>query len=222
MTDKRYEIKFVVKKTQLPLILEWLYFNTSAKESYPERTVNSIYFDDENFTSVSDNLIGISKRSKYRVRWYGDYNLDSTTQLIFEVKSRSNRLGSKDKIYIESSRDIFSYGDMRDKVNSLDLDKKNISYLNPTLHVSYLRNYYEGSKDIRITIDEKIQYSLPQHGSAILQNNPLSYPNNIVEIKFNPERHDIVSASLKRLHLVPTRHSKYITGISMFNQAVYL
>ena len=40
-----------------------------------------------------------------------------------------------------------------------------------------------------------------QHGSAILQNNPLSYPNNIVEIKFNPEMHDIVSASLKRLHL---------------------
>ena len=67
MTDKRYEIKFVVKKTQLPLILEWLYFNTSAKESYPERTVNSIYFDDENFTSVSDNFIEL-KRSKYRVR----------------------------------------------------------------------------------------------------------------------------------------------------------
>ena len=38
-----------------------------------------------------DNLIGISKRSKYRLRWYGEFAQQHSDEIYFEIKSRVNR-----------------------------------------------------------------------------------------------------------------------------------
>ena len=43
------------------------------KEQYQNRKVNSIYFDDLNYSSIKQNLDGVSDKKKYRIRWYGDY-----------------------------------------------------------------------------------------------------------------------------------------------------
>ena len=89
MKNSRYEIKFVLSDPQLSQALEWIYFHTSAKSAHPNRLVNSIYFDDNDFTAVKDNLIGLSNRSKYRLRWYGDSRKKEELDLNFEIKKNA-------------------------------------------------------------------------------------------------------------------------------------
>ena len=69
-SDYRYEIKFVLDNARLADVMQWLYNNTTANKSYDNRIVNSIYFDDVGFSSVRNNLSGITQRNKLRLRWY--------------------------------------------------------------------------------------------------------------------------------------------------------
>ena len=70
-SDYRYEIKFVLDNSRLSDAMQWLYNETTANKIYDNRSVNSIYFDDVNFSSVRDNLAGLPQRNKFRLRWYG-------------------------------------------------------------------------------------------------------------------------------------------------------
>ena len=67
-SDYRYEIKFVLDNSRLSDAMQWLYNETTAIKTYDNRKVNSIYFDDVGFSSVRDNLAGISQRNKLRLR----------------------------------------------------------------------------------------------------------------------------------------------------------
>ena len=66
MTESRIEKKFVFLEGDD----SYKYFLISGmfKKIYFERTVNSIYIDNENFRNVWDNINGFSQRSKYRIR----------------------------------------------------------------------------------------------------------------------------------------------------------
>ena len=70
-----------------------------AKELYSPRMVNSIYYDDMNLSNISQNLAGISKRVKYRVRWYGENN--SLKNPHFEIKSKIARFFVKIVIFLK-------------------------------------------------------------------------------------------------------------------------
>ena len=64
--------KYVFENLDLESLIVNLY-NSSFffRDHYPEREVNSIYFD-QNFSSLIENIEGISNREKLRLRWYGD------------------------------------------------------------------------------------------------------------------------------------------------------
>jgi SPX domain protein involved in polyphosphate accumulation len=225
MKNSRYEIKFVLSNPQVSQALEWIYFHTSAKLAHPNRLVNSIYFDENDFTSVKDNLIGLSNRSKYRLRWYGDSRQNEEVDLNFEIKNRSNRTGDKTRKAIEFNDSLLrmSYGEielaLKEKLSPEIVFKKSLS---PALQVCYLRKYLEGSNNIRITLDSGIRYFSTSNNTKIFSSKPIRYPMTIMEIKFNPELLNTVSSSLRDFHLLPKRHSKYLTGISMLGNAVYI
>ena len=102
-SDYRYEIKFVLDNSRLADAMQWLYNNTTANKSYDNRVVNSIYFDDVGFSSVRDNLSGITPRNKIRLRWYGN---QKNSLPIFEVKTKNGRLGNKTAYPIKSIKTI--------------------------------------------------------------------------------------------------------------------
>ena len=105
-SNGRYELKFILDEADYVEVLRWLTSATAFTESYPNRFVNSIYFDDTEFTAVRDNLAGISDRYKIRVRWYNDAeNLLSNPGL--EVKIREGRLGYKKHFLLYTIRSIF-------------------------------------------------------------------------------------------------------------------
>jgi SPX domain protein involved in polyphosphate accumulation len=225
MKNSRYEIKFVLSDPQISQALEWIYFHTSAKSAHPNRLVNSIYFDDNDFTAVKDNLIGLSNRSKYRLRWYGDSRKKEELDLNFEIKNRANRTGDKFRKAIEFNDSLLrmSYGEieyaLKEKLSPEIVFTKSLS---PALQVCYLRKYLEGSNNIRITLDSDIRYFSTSNNTRIFSSKPIRYPMTIMEIKFNPELLVKVSNSLRDFHLLPKRHSKYLTGISMLGNAVYI
>ena len=86
----RYEIKFILDNANLSKIYQWIKERTFAIRTYPNRQVNSLYFDDINYTSVKDNLAGVSDRKKMRLRWYGKE--EDTNSPSFEFKLREGRL----------------------------------------------------------------------------------------------------------------------------------
>ena len=87
MKDKRYELKFVLDQTEYQESRVFL-LQKHFKKRFKKRTVNSLYFETLDFKSVRDNLTGISKRKKIRLRWY-----DKGDSPQIEIKQRSNRLG---------------------------------------------------------------------------------------------------------------------------------
>ena len=223
-SDYRYEIKFVLDNARLSDAMQWLHNNTTANKKYDNRAVNSIYFDDVDFSSVQDNLAGIAQRNKLRLRWYG---LQENSLPYFEVKTKNARLGYKTSYPIKSiESDLLELN--IEKITSectKDLAKQNIvfdKHLVPTLLVNYEREYYETHDSIRITIDQDIQFSETQLHTRLDENNSFPYPFKIMEIKFKPDMKEAVAELIRHLHITPKRHSKYLIGLAILGYAVYI
>ena len=82
----RFERKWVFNTNYLDLLSKSYKSNFNFKIQHPKRTVNSLYFDDYNQTSVKQNLDGTTDKSKIRLRWYGNSEVISKPQL--EIKSK--------------------------------------------------------------------------------------------------------------------------------------
>ena len=222
-SDYRYEIKFVLDNSSLAYAMKWLYNSTSASKSYDKRVVNSIYFDDVDFSSARDNLTGIAERKKLRLRWYGNQKKNPP---IFEVKTKNGRLGKKLAYPIKSINNIIQLdlGDITTKCTK-DLATHNIildNHIIPTLQVNYEREYYETHDNIRITIDHDIKFSDTQLYTTPDQKHALPYPLKIMEIKFEPNMKNKVAKLIKPLHITPKRHSKYLIGLAVLGYSVYI
>ena len=224
ISDYRYEIKFVLDNAKLSEVIQWLNNSTSATEKYNKRIVNSIYFDDVNFSSVQDNLGGISQRNKLRLRWYDE---NENRHPIFEVKKKNDRMGQKKSYQIKSiNKNILKLNyDLITSKCIEDLETQKVlldKYIIPTLYVKYEREYYETHNGIRITIDQNIQFSDTHLYTSLDENSLFSYPAKVMEIKFNKNMKDEVSELLTPLHISPKRHSKYLIGLAILGLIVYI
>ena len=86
-TDTRIELKDVFRirdKTYIEkkLILSGYGFY----QPYPPRRINSLYFDTSDFVNMSDSIEGCSKRTKKRLRWYGNNANQYESNLEFKSK----------------------------------------------------------------------------------------------------------------------------------------
>ena len=224
MSEFRYELKFVLNELQLSHLLV-LIKEFGFKKHFPKRNVNSIYFEDYNFSSVKDNISGISKRKKVRLRWYNKNN----TPPFLEIKKRSGRVGKKVKFNTP-----FKNGDEVKKMTSKEisnvlnskhfLDNKLLMdpNLKPLLFVSYDRDYLVSNQGIRLTIDKKIQFGSVSYFKSINSKKKFFYNKNIVELKFPLELKQFLKKTFKKTELIPSRHSKYLVGISKLGMSSYI
>ncbi len=226
--DRRYEIKYVLDEASFSSFLIWLHRESHCRVKYPQRTVHSIYFDDVNFSSVKDNLAGISDRKKTRLRWYQFEKNNQVSIPVLEQKIKEGRLGLKSSANINSLENIIYRSSFKTILELIKTDVPDdhyasLEYLVPTLSVSYLRRYYEGLNGLRITIDNKIQFrsSFSLH-QMLSDRRQVAYGSRIVELKFDPSIKNQVVDLIRPLRLSPVRHSKYLTGLAMFGQVNYL
>ncbi len=228
MSAFRYELKFVLDQAGLSRAQSWMMMHTSAKKAHPSRVVNSVYFDDPGYSSVRDNLAGISDRRKLRLRWYHNGDPSEVQSPTFEAKFRQGRLGRKDRFPLTHLHEDLLDTEYRDLFQKIHADLGgddtflNDTYLSPTLHVSYKREYYEGLGQIRITFDQAVQFYNPLPHSKPYNSSAVSYPHIIMEIKFSQEEKDRLASSLRKFNLTPKRHSKYLAGLAALGMAVYI
>ena len=178
---------------------------------FEKRWVNSIYFDDMFNNSIYQNLDGIQKKYKVRIRWYGNRNVIKNPTI--EIKKKDGFIVLKDKKKINSINTEISKQVLSNLTHEL---KKNFPILisfKPVSFTHYLRFYYI-SKDnkIRATIDKNISYKKINSFSDTF---PIKYDNNIIlELKYNKNDDYLVRKSFSNKNkLRISRNSKFINSI---------
>jgi hypothetical protein len=227
----RYEIKFVVEEIRIGEVLSWAYGHTALRKSFPARVVNSLYFDNEAFDTATDNLAGISRRKKYRLRWYGKAEQAPSAPPVIEIKNKHASLGFKERIYVDELSERLlteSVADVGHTVNSvlqasyLPKFSGELSDLRPNVHINYRREYYEDFRGFRMTIDREISFRRALVHRKIFDSMSHPYAPIVVELKFDAEDRQYVSAMMSKLHLVPQRHSKYLAGLANLGLLQYI
>ena len=205
---RRYEYKYAISDVSLESVLDVVrYHHAGFSEAYPTRQVNNFYLDTVNHDYFYQNMDGISRRRKFRYRWYGTVKDQPAGQL--ETKNKENELGWKDTIHVPHAV-MQSLGNVRDHFRGLGLT---IAELSPQLYNAYDRYYFESSDGLfRLTVDHNQRFSLPFD----FADPPITYfhdPTIVMEIKFD-EQHQRASESITRqLPFLRTKNSKYATGI---------
>lgn len=221
---KRHEVKLVLNDQELSIFRLWQISHTSILQSYDSRIVNSIYYDDDANSSVSDNISGISKRQKFRVRWYGS---DIAEKPTLEIKTRVNKTGLKMNIdFPEENNAIQTLGLLEiGNIFELALRKQfpNFSLnLNPKIQVRYGREYYEDSRGLRITIDQNINFCDVSRADKPFSGVTIPYSQNVIEFKFMADSYPMVCDLLRITNFLPKRHSKYLIGLAKIGQVNYV
>jgi VTC domain. len=215
----RYERKFTIANSSRSRVLHSIKNHPAFFRSifYP-RQINNIYFDDQKLSFFKNNRIGIAKRKKIRIRWYGDL-FGKNLQPKLEYKIKDGLLG--DKWIFALPKFIFNPG-----FNSHSLSRvfseaalppsilEDLHPLRATLLNTYHRRYFlSADGKFRITLDESMAYyrfDYPRaHFMAIH-----STPNNLIlELKYLPNEDKLAHKISEKFPFRMDKSSKYVNGI---------
>jgi len=162
---------------------------------------------------AKQSLDGISKRHKIRHRWYGKTNQAQNIQL--EIKSKSGHLTNKNVFQTKSINHspITSINQFKLLKFSSIIPHSIITSLQPTLLVTYQRQYYQSTSRIRLTIDTDIMYSKIITQKKLHQLKPHTHTSTIIELKYHPNKELQARSLISNLPFSLTRHSKYLKGL---------
>lgn len=209
----RFERKWIYRKSDNltlinSLIRSKLFFNFH----HPSRKVNSIYFDTNNYSSIRQNLDGISEKKKIRVRWYGDKK--NITDPILEIKSKKGSETKKEIFKIDELNEL-KFPDfnnlklIKDIVNSKNKSK---NILHPILTTNYDRHYLVSNSGIvRATIDYNLKSIYLKNMSQIeIVKNFAS--TCVLEIKYPTNLDKYVRRNLSEITLRLSKNSKFVNS----------
>jgi len=156
---------------------------------YPNRIVNSEYYDNEKLQMFYDSEEGVLPRKKIRIRWYKDISKKKLEVKISSIEGR-----------FKTSNDASQSTSGRYK-NDLYYGK-----ISPSLLVRYKREYYE-FKGLRFTFDSSISYrNLRNQSKKIVKDR-----ETVLEIKTS--NLNIQDYIFKFIKVQTSRFSKYSRGI---------
>ncbi len=212
MKDMRLEKKFVYQNGDTTY--KSFLINGMFKKIYPNRKINSIYFDCDNLKNVWDNINGFGKRIKIRLRWYN------------QLFNKEVFLEEKKKINLMTVKNVKSLGIFKDTSELKKFIKKKLSYeklisnkhlnIGEILTVSYDREYYQDvSKKLRVTIDKNIKIFKE------IELKPIEIEKQIVEIKYHPKysmfcNNFVLKNNLKNRN---QKYSKYVNSFIELNDS---
>ena len=212
MKDMRLEKKFVYQNGDTTY--KSFLINGMFKKIYPNRKINSIYFDCDNLKNVWDNINGFGKRIKIRLRWYN------------QLLNKEVFLEEKKKINLMTVKNVKSLGIFKDTLELKKFIKKSLSQeklisdkrlnLGEILTVSYDREYYQDvSKKLRVTIDKNIKIY------KNIELKPIKIEKHIVEIKYHPKNSMFCNNFVlkNKLNNRNQKYSKYVNSFIELNDS---
>ena len=219
----RYERKFFISDLTKHEVESAIKLHPAVfSEIYHERRVNNIYMDSFDMANYFDNVIGLEKRTKVRIRWYGDL-LGNIHSPVLEFKRKNGLVCSKSSFPVpgfkldadfskDMLQDIFEASEIPDRLK-FDLRCMDASLLN-----SYNRRYYlSADKKYRLTLDSDLEFCRITGFKDQFLDRSIDHVSVILEAKYNE---DCDAGANKITSFFPfrmTKSSKYIMGIERLN-----
>jgi hypothetical protein len=193
----RKEVKFRVTPSE-SLALKYSLKNKGMSELFPEREINSLYFDTPQLLMLEESEEGSVPRKKVRVRWYHD---DSMLTLEKKISSFEGRYKEAKSLTHAEFKALSAHG----------ITEKDYGKLYPSLLVTYIREYFEW-QNMRITFDKQIRYQNPR---SVHSPTYKDY-EQVIEIKTSMSVSDDYIA--KHFPYPNKRFSKYSRGFLIQNK----
>lgn len=198
----------------------------SFREVYQPRYINNIYYDTLYLKHYNENIEGLAKRAKIRIRWYGELiRHDIVAQL--ELKCKQGEIGFKQEfpLPVRQLHAGFSKNDLISWLTEANVTpglKYLLSNLQPILINRYYRRYFLSADGcFRATIDTHLEYfPLYEYGNRL---NFAYHDHNktVLELKYAPHLDSKASAIGRYFPYRLDKSSKYIDGVE-FLHAPYL
>jgi hypothetical protein len=154
----RQEIKFVAAHPDVATIRKILESNgRRLVHNEPVSTVRSIYFDDVRLSSCHDNMAGIGRRRKLRLRWYD--SLAPKRDVFLEIKWRNNRITGKHRHALQAQRSLvdLTFRELLDDLIEVSPTESIADLLrssDPITIVEYKREHFaDRHSPLRVTLD---------------------------------------------------------------------
>ena len=188
---KRHEIKFAFTNKDENKLLQ----NYKLKKIFPDRIVESVYYDTSEFKFFHLSEEGVTPRIKIRMRGYNNGLLEN-----LEIKKTNNY--DRQKIVIKKFN--YNLSDFYKNLKNLGIEGAFVK----KLKVKYKRSYYQFENVGRITFDQDIVFSLPGNINSLIKTN-----HKVMEVKVNSDYFD-KSKIEKVVNLKESRFSKYCIGVN--------
>ncbi len=215
----RYERKFLVTALSYEELNQKILLHPAIFQPiYHKRYVNNIYFDSPDLTSFVDNVEGVGKRTKFRIRWYGSLS-GKIQKPVLEIKNKTGFLCSKELYPIEGFTidEEFSIKKVMDSVTRSKIPKSvvvQLGLLEPVLINRYLRNYFLSiDGDFRITIDRELSFFPFDLSFPRLLDHEMKESFSILELKYALEKDDEAQRISNAFDFRLTKSSKYVNGV---------
>tara|TARA_R110000751_G_scaffold30849_2_gene78616 strand:- start:68 stop:796 length:729 start_codon:yes stop_codon:yes gene_type:complete len=223
----RFERKFIFEGMLLEDILANVVLCNPFcfKEIFHRRTVNNIYFDDQNMSFYRQNVAGDANREKYRLRWYGD-DFTQVSNPTFEIKKKYGETGDKYSYKLKgASFDLKKTKALgaQEIIEAQLLAEENLTLYNnlrqlePALYNTYERRYFlSHCERFRITLDNNMGFYNTKADAFL--NTSVKADDIVLELKYE-RAHDDESRDLTQYFPVRlSKNSKYVRGIDLFNR----
>jgi hypothetical protein len=219
----RYERKYIFSSPYLEDLVQQLFSNSFGfKEIYEIRSVNNVYFDDHNYNFYKQNVSGVGKREKYRLRWYGD-NFSRIESPSIEIKKKFGEVGDKviHKLenFVLDINSVNAYNLIEiitDKIDDNLFLKNRLQELQPTLFNSYERRYFlSDCKKFRITLDFHQKFYNPYYANYMSSERRIEDDIVVLELKYNLVDDTEARLISQEFESRVSRNSKYVQGIDL-------
>ena len=215
----RYERKFLEDQIDAHQVRMLLRLHPALfSETYPPRYVNNIYLDTSELDCYYENIHGMEKRRKVRIRWYGDL-FGIIPKPILEFKNKDGVVGIKESYPISTFtfNQHFCCAYLQQVMDGSDLPldiRYSLRDLEPVLVNRYYRWYYASVDGyFRVTVDTAMCFFNVQR----LQNSFLYHlhdnHNVVVELKYDAQYEVGAGRIAHRFPFTVTKNSKYVQGI---------
>ena len=189
----RIEEKLHIEKANLRYFLDWIISN-NGKKIFQDRTVTSIYFDNDMLDMHHDGEEGVTPRKKIRLRYYS-YNKEKEIKDEFFLEKKIN---SQEGRFKSSKKISFGKNLLREGIF-----EQNYGICKPKIQVEYHRSYF-AIFNVRLTLDRNISSKLKVKDNSIIaelkpnKSYSLDYLNN--QFPFNRLRFSKYSRAVLHTH----------------------
>ncbi|MDN5215663.1 VTC domain-containing protein [Fulvivirgaceae bacterium BMA12] len=217
----RYERKFTIPDNlSIKTIEQSIKRNRYLfRQVFHQRQVNNIYFDTPDYRNYFDNVLGVSNRKKFRIRWYGD-TFGKIKTPVLEIKIKKGLVGDKWSYKLDpfTLNSDFTNAYIQDVLKKSSLPApvlESLKLVSPTLLNSYNRRYYLSADNrFRVTLDFNLLYHKIDKRFNNFQLKSVKDENKIVELKYRLEDDSEASAVTTQFPFRLNKSSKYLNGVN--------